>query len=87
MITSALASSHGSSSGSAVIMIVWGLFAMTIGGLHAVNPELSWRLSKWKYRNPEAMHPSDTAMTVTRISGAVFVVVGAVFLVMGLTRI
>jgi hypothetical protein len=60
---------------------------MVIGGINLLNPQLAWRMRRWKYRNPDAMAPSDAALGLSRVSGGVFVIIGAVFFVYGLTRL
>jgi uncharacterized protein DUF6199 len=63
-----------------------GTVALVVGIGNAFRPDLAYRLSKWKYRNPEATAPSDTALRWTRIGGCLAIVVGIVLFVIGFTR-
>lgn len=71
-----LASHHGTSGtghwGFAIVGALWIVF----GGVQAVRPDLSWRMRRWQYRNPEAVQPSARGLQVARIIGAVAVVAG-----------
>ena len=47
---------------------------------------LGWRLSKWQYRNQEALQPSPAGLVATRVGGGVAVVVSVVLVVLALTH-
>ncbi|MDX6244693.1 MAG: hypothetical protein QOE76_2416 [Frankiales bacterium] len=83
----AVATGGGNGHGSTWILVLWGVIAMVIGGVHLLDPQLAWRMRRWQYRNPDAMAPSDAALGLSRVVGGIFVIVGAVFFVYGLTRI
>ncbi|TDP98090.1 DUF6199 family natural product biosynthesis protein [Labedaea rhizosphaerae] len=62
-----------------------GAAALVGGVANMIRPDLAYKLSKWQFRNPEAVAPSDKALLLTRIGGCFAAVVGIVFLVLGFT--
>lgn len=64
-----------------------GALWIVIGGVQVARPDLSWRMRRWQYRNPDAVQPSVRALQVTRVVSAVAVVVGVVLVAVAvLTR-
>jgi uncharacterized membrane protein YidH (DUF202 family) len=81
-ILAATDSSHHSSVG----LLVVGIAFILIGGLQAVNPSISWRASRWQYKNKQALEPSAAGLLAVRIGGLIALVVGIVLIVVGATR-
>ncbi|MBI4498433.1 MAG: hypothetical protein HY689_11095 [Chloroflexi bacterium] len=53
---------------------IFALIFIALGLLYLFNPRLGWYLSEgWKFRNAE---PSDAALVVGRVAGAVAMLVG-----------
>lgn len=68
---------------SGILLIVIGVLA---GGAMALAPKaLWWIVESWKFRHPEANEPSAAAYAVTRVGGAVLVVV-ATFVGIGMIQ-
>lgn len=62
--------------GTAILVIVVGVL---VGGAMVTSPQRIWWLTEsWKFKNPEANEPSDTAYGMTR-AGGVFVILLALF--------
>ena len=77
-------SGHGHASG--VFQIIFGIVFGLIGLLHAINPRLFWRMSRWQFKNPEANEPSAAAFTLQRVLGVVFFGIGIALVVWGISR-
>ncbi len=81
----AVATSNGGSH-SAVGFLIVGIAFVVIGGLQVFKPDLSYRLSRWQYKNKDALQPSNAALIAARVAGAVAVVVGIVLFVIAATK-
>ena len=75
-------SGHNSNTG----LIIFGVALIVIGGLHALKPDLTWRMSRWQYRDKNAMQPSNAALIGLRITGTLAAVAGVVLLIIGASR-
>lgn len=75
-------SHHTSPTGS----IIFGIALVLIGTLHAVKPDLTWRMSRWQYRNRGALEPSGAGLVAIRIGGAIALVVGIVVLIIAFAK-
>ncbi|MFV8053393.1 DUF6199 family natural product biosynthesis protein [Mycobacterium sp. 48b] len=63
--------------GAGILVIVIGVL---VGGAMVASPRRIWWVTEsWKFKNPEANEPSDTAYGMTR-AGGVFVILLALFL-------
>ncbi|WP_135453189.1 DUF6199 family natural product biosynthesis protein [Mycobacterium sp. DL99] len=63
--------------GAGILVIVVGVL---VGGAMATSPKRIWWVTQsWKFKDPEANEPSDTAYGMTR-AGGVFVILLALFL-------
>jgi hypothetical protein len=67
-------------------LIVVGVIWTVIGAVNVASPSFWYRMSRWQYRNPDAMAPSARALLVTRFVGAASVVGGIVLIVVGATH-
>ncbi|MFV8308663.1 DUF6199 family natural product biosynthesis protein [Mycobacteroides chelonae] len=58
------------------LLLLLGLVVVPFLLWSILDPKSQWQaLSSWKYRNPEANEPSETAYAMTRIGGVVGLVV------------
>lgn len=71
---------------SAIGFLVVGIAFVLIGGLQVIKPDLNYRLTRWQYKNKQALEPSRAALIAARATGALIVVVGIVLLVLAATR-
>jgi hypothetical protein len=62
------------------------LVLMAIGLLHVARPELSWQMSRWQYRNRQALEPSAAGLMAIRIGGGIAAIAGVVVLIIGISR-
>ncbi len=69
-----------------VVSFIGAAIFILFGLLNVVKPDVSWRLSKWQYRNPDALQPSARGLVMARITGAVAVIIGVVFVVVAATH-
>ena len=82
----AVASTQGQHSGGwlfVVIAAVILVFALTM----AVNPRLQWKMSRWQFRNQQALEPSTAGLVMTRVISVVVAIVAVVFIVIGARRL
>ena len=56
--------------------IVIGVLIMVLGAVSAAYPRMWWNASKWQYRHPEAVEPSEEAFGVNQFAGAGLVLLG-----------
>jgi hypothetical protein len=68
-------------------LFVWAAFALVLGSVNLTRPELTWRMRRWQFKNPEAVAPSNVALTFARVIGGVFVVFGVVVLVIAISKL
>lgn len=57
---------------------------LVVGLLNLVKPDVGWRMSRWQYRNSQALQPSAAGLVMARVRGAVAVVIGVVLIVVAL---
>lgn len=57
-------------------LIFVGVLIMVLGVLTAVYPRMWWKASKWQYKDPEAVEPSEEAIGVNQFAGAGLVMLG-----------
>jgi uncharacterized membrane protein YidH (DUF202 family) len=76
----AASSAHGHS-----WLWVFGIVLIAIGSLHAVNPAISWRMSRWQYRDKQALEPSAAGLLAIRVSGVISVAIGVALLIVGIS--
>lgn len=70
------ASQPGTTSAPAALQYVIAAVLIAAGLLNIVKPDVGWRMSKWQFRNQEAMQPSPAALTYARVLGVVAVIAG-----------
>jgi hypothetical protein len=68
-------------------LFLWAAIAIVIGGTNLTRPQLAWRMRRWQYKNPEAVAPSNAALTLARVVGGIFVIIGIVVLVIAFTKV
>ncbi|WP_017627085.1 hypothetical protein [Nocardiopsis chromatogenes] len=68
-----------------VLMVLLALLAL-FNAAQAVYPRLTWELTKWRFRNPEAVEPSRAAFQLRRVAALMrfTVFLAAAMLVFGL---
>ena len=64
------------------MVVLVALFLIAVGIAEAVAPEAMWRLSKWQYRDPDAVAPSDAAFALWRVGGVLTIAFGIGILVL-----
>ncbi len=69
---------------SHIVDFIAAALFLAAGLLNLVKPDVGWRMSRWQYRNQQALQPSAAGLVVARVSGAVAVVVGVVLIVFAL---
>lgn len=65
-------------------LIIFGIIFVIIGGAQAVRRRLSWRMSKWQYKNSDALRPSSARLIAVRVGGVIAAVIGLVLIIMGI---
>ena len=85
--TSAVGSGGHGGSKSGVPTLVIGILFVVLGSINATNPRLQWRMRSWQFKNKQAQEPSDAALKVARVTGALFAIIGVVLIVVGITKL
>lgn len=86
MLTAVPATTSNGGSHSATGLLVVGIAFIVIGGLQLLKPDLSYRLSRWQYKNKNALQPSNAALLVARVAGGIAVIVGIVLIVVAANK-
>jgi membrane protein YdbS with pleckstrin-like domain len=68
-------------------LIPFGIVFAGIGVMNLVNPRLSFRINQWQYKNKKALEPSDGALVLARVTGAVAAIVGIALVVTGIVSV
>ncbi len=82
----AVVSSGSGGGGNKVVFAVIAVVVIAGGILQAVRPDVGWKMSRWQFKNKDALEPSNAGLTAARVVGAVVAVVGIVILVVGLSH-
>jgi uncharacterized membrane protein YidH (DUF202 family) len=69
------------------VLALIGVFFVLIGGMNALKPQTAWRANRWQYKNKDALEPSAAGLMMSRVVGAVFVVIGIVMIISGLASL
>ena len=85
-VLAAAGPSTGHGSRSPVAFAIAAIIFAGAGLLNVLKPDVGWRLSKWQYRNQEALRPSRSGLVAARVSGGIAVVVAIVLIFVALTR-
>lgn len=65
-------------------MFVGGVVITLLALWPLLGPRSVWLITEsWRYRNPDAVEPSDIAYMLTRIGGGLGVVVGVIMMIAG----
>ncbi|MGI8761902.1 MAG: DUF6199 family natural product biosynthesis protein [Jatrophihabitantaceae bacterium] len=80
----ATASSGGSH--SPIARLVIGVLFVVVGVAQAAKPDLAWRMSRWQFKNRDALQPSNAGLVVARVAGTIVTVVGVVLIVFALRK-
>ncbi len=64
----AVASSQGAH-GTAIGSLLVGIAMILVGGAQVAKPNLSYRMSRWQYKNKAALEPSHAALVAARGAG------------------
>jgi hypothetical protein len=62
--------------------VLYVVIFMLIGLITVIWPRFWWNLTRWQYRHPEAVEPSDLAFTIGRAGGGLMILLGLVGLTM-----
>ena len=82
----AVASTSGQHSGGwlfVVISAVILVFALTT----AINPRLQWKMSRWQFKNRQALEPSAAGLVMARVISVIVAIVAVVFIVIGVRQL
>jgi len=85
-LLAAAATSTGKGKAGPLPFVLFGIAFILIGGLNLAKPDLSYRMNRWQYKNKEAWEPSNAALVLVRIGGALAVVIGIVLVIVGANR-
>jgi uncharacterized membrane protein HdeD (DUF308 family) len=68
-------------------LIPFGIVFAAIGIMNVVNPRMAFRMNRWQYKNKAAFEPSDAALVMARVTGAIAIAVGIALLIFGIVSL
>ena len=67
-------STGGGGSGGITAAIVFFVIGGILALVMIISPQTLWRATRWQYRNPDAMEPSDAGYAMQRMGGVIMLI-------------